>query len=112
MSAKEIARVETATMLQKLRAAVAQLEKWRTNSDRLVECIALLKERADMSMQMKAAVVEEFGKPLVLREWNIPTPNARQIVVKTEAWGGCHTDLRAAQGELAGQADASVHSRP
>ena len=33
--------------------------------------------------QMNAAVVEEFGKPLVLREWEIPTAGAGKIVVKT-----------------------------
>jgi propanol-preferring alcohol dehydrogenase len=49
--------------------------------------------------QMQAAVVEEFGKPLVLREWDIPTPGAGQIVVKTEACGVCHTDLHAANGD-------------
>jgi propanol-preferring alcohol dehydrogenase len=38
-----------------------------------------------MSPQMNAAMVEKFGEPLVLRELDIPTPNARQIVVKTEA---------------------------
>ena len=48
---------------------------------------------------MHAAVVEEFGKPLVLREWDIPTAGAGQIVVKTEACGVCHTDLHAATGD-------------
>ena len=48
---------------------------------------------------MKAAVVEAFGKPLVLREWETPTPNAGQILVKTEACGVCHTDLHAARGD-------------
>ena len=48
---------------------------------------------------MKAAVVEVFGKPLVLREWNTPTPGAGQILVKTEACGVCHTDLHAARGD-------------
>lgn len=48
---------------------------------------------------MKAAVVEEFGKPLVLREWDIPTAGPGQIVVKTEACGVCHTDLHAANGD-------------
>ena len=49
--------------------------------------------------QMHAAVVEEFGKPLVLREWEIPIPRTGQIVVKTEACGVCHTDLHAANGD-------------
>jgi propanol-preferring alcohol dehydrogenase len=48
---------------------------------------------------MQAAVVEEFGKPLVLREWDIPTAGPGQIVVKTEACGVCHTDLHAANGD-------------
>jgi alcohol dehydrogenase, propanol-preferring len=48
---------------------------------------------------MQAAVVEAFGRPLVLREWDIPTAGPRQIVVKTEACGVCHTDLHAANGD-------------
>jgi propanol-preferring alcohol dehydrogenase len=48
---------------------------------------------------MHAAVVEQFGKPLVLREWDIPTPGPGQILVKTEACGVCHTDLHAAKGD-------------
>ena len=48
---------------------------------------------------MKAAVVEAFGKPLVLREWDTPKAGAGQIVVKTEACGVCHTDLHAARGD-------------
>jgi propanol-preferring alcohol dehydrogenase len=52
-----------------------------------------------MALKMKAAVVEQFGKPLTLREWDIPSPGAGQIVVKTEACGVCHTDLHAARGD-------------
>jgi propanol-preferring alcohol dehydrogenase len=48
---------------------------------------------------MHAAVVEAFGKPLVLREWDVPTAGPGQIVVKTEACGVCHTDLHAANGD-------------
>jgi propanol-preferring alcohol dehydrogenase len=48
---------------------------------------------------MLAAVVEEFGKPLVLRQWAIPTAGPGQIVVKTEACGVCHTDIHAANGD-------------
>ena len=51
------------------------------------------------ALKMNAAVVEQFKKPLVLREWDIPTPAAGQIVVKTEACGVCHTDLHAAEGD-------------
>ena len=52
-----------------------------------------------MTTKMRAAVVEAFGKPLVLREQEIPTPRADQILVKTEACGVCHTDLHAAHGD-------------
>jgi propanol-preferring alcohol dehydrogenase len=48
---------------------------------------------------MKAAVVEQFGEPLQLRDWDIPTPGPGQILVKTEACGVCHTDLHAARGD-------------
>jgi propanol-preferring alcohol dehydrogenase len=44
-------------------------------------------------------VVEEFGKPLVLREWDMPVVGPGQIIVKTEACGVCHTDLHAASGD-------------
>jgi propanol-preferring alcohol dehydrogenase len=52
-----------------------------------------------MARFMHAAVVEQFGKPLVLREWPIPTAGPGQILVKTEACGVCHTDLHAANGD-------------
>jgi propanol-preferring alcohol dehydrogenase len=52
-----------------------------------------------MSAKMHAAVVEQFGKPLVFREYDIPTPGPGQILVKTEACGVCHTDLHAAKGD-------------
>ncbi len=52
-----------------------------------------------MAHKMHAAVVEAFGKPLVLREWDVPTPGPGQIVVKIEACGVCHTDLHAAHGD-------------
>src|ERR1700684_3207594 len=52
-----------------------------------------------MTRTMHAAVVEQFGKPLVLQEVDIPTPGPGQILVKTEACGVCHTDLHAARGD-------------
>ncbi len=52
-----------------------------------------------MTNKMQAAVVEAFGQPLMLRELDIPTPGAGQILVKTEACGVCHTDLHAARGD-------------
>ena len=52
-----------------------------------------------MAGKMQAAFVEQFGKPLVLREVDIPSPGPGQILVKTEACGVCHTDLHAAHGD-------------
>jgi alcohol dehydrogenase, propanol-preferring len=52
-----------------------------------------------MGPKMHAAVAEEFGKPMVLQEWDIPSPGADEILVKTEACGVCHTDLHAVHGD-------------
>jgi alcohol dehydrogenase, propanol-preferring len=52
-----------------------------------------------VTRKMQAAQVEHFGKPLVLKELDVPTPGPGQILVKTEACGVCHTDLHAANGD-------------
>ncbi|MCI4010033.1 alcohol dehydrogenase AdhP [Brevibacterium sp. ZH18] len=48
---------------------------------------------------MKAAVVEEFGKDLVVGDNDIPEPGPGQALVKLVASGVCHTDLHAAHGD-------------
>jgi alcohol dehydrogenase, propanol-preferring len=48
---------------------------------------------------MKAAIVEKFGQPLVVREVPIPTPGPGQVLVEIAASGVCHTDLHAADGD-------------
>jgi len=52
-----------------------------------------------MSKKMKTAVVVAFGQPLVLQEWDIPTPGPGQILVQTQACGVCHTDVHAWHGD-------------
>ena len=52
-----------------------------------------------MAKTMKAAVVREFGKPLVIQEMPIPEPGPEEIQIKMEACGVCHTDLHAAEGD-------------
>lgn len=52
-----------------------------------------------MSGKMKAAVVKEFGKPLVIQEVDIPEPKDGEVLVKIEACGVCHTDLHAVDGD-------------
>ncbi len=41
-----------------------------------------------MAVTMKAAVVHEFGAPLVIEDVPIPEPGPGQILVKLEACGG------------------------
>ena len=48
---------------------------------------------------MKAAVVEKFGEPLMVREVPIPTPGPGQALVEVFATGVCHTDLHAVDGD-------------
>jgi propanol-preferring alcohol dehydrogenase len=48
---------------------------------------------------MRAAVVREFKKPLVIEELPIPDPDDDQILVRFQATGVCHTDLHAAHGD-------------
>jgi propanol-preferring alcohol dehydrogenase len=52
-----------------------------------------------MAQKMKAAVVHEFGKPLVLEEVDVPAVPPGQVLVKVVASGVCHTDLHAADGD-------------
>lgn len=48
---------------------------------------------------MKAAVVHQFGSPLVIEDMAIPVPGPGQVVVKVETSGLCHTDIHAAHGD-------------
>jgi propanol-preferring alcohol dehydrogenase len=48
---------------------------------------------------MKAAVVREFQKPVVIEDRPIPEPGFGQVLVKIEASGLCHTDIHAANGD-------------
>jgi propanol-preferring alcohol dehydrogenase len=48
---------------------------------------------------MKAAVVREFGTPLVIEDRPMPEPGPGQITVQMQASGLCHTDIHAANGD-------------
>jgi len=52
-----------------------------------------------MDSSMKAAVVREFGAPLVIEEVAVPRPGRGEILVEVAASGVCHTDLHAAHGD-------------
>jgi S-(hydroxymethyl)glutathione dehydrogenase/alcohol dehydrogenase len=49
-------------------------------------------------MQVRAAVLEQFGQPLAVREVELAEPRAGEALVRLEACGVCHTDLYAASG--------------
>jgi S-(hydroxymethyl)glutathione dehydrogenase / alcohol dehydrogenase len=49
-------------------------------------------------MRVRAAVLEEFGAPLVVQEVDLAEPKAGEVLVRIEACGVCHTDLYTASG--------------
>jgi S-(hydroxymethyl)glutathione dehydrogenase / alcohol dehydrogenase len=49
-------------------------------------------------MQVRAAVLEEFGQPLVVQQIELAEPKAGEALVRLEACGVCHTDLYTASG--------------
>ena len=49
-------------------------------------------------MKIRAAVLEEFGKPLVVQDVELAGPRAGEVLVRVEACGVCHTDLYTASG--------------
>jgi S-(hydroxymethyl)glutathione dehydrogenase / alcohol dehydrogenase len=49
-------------------------------------------------MKMRAAVLEQFGEPLVVQEVELAEPQAGEVLVRLAACGVCHTDLYTASG--------------
>ncbi|MDX6588657.1 MAG: S-(hydroxymethyl)glutathione dehydrogenase / alcohol dehydrogenase [Solirubrobacterales bacterium] len=49
-------------------------------------------------MKMRAAVLEEFGEPLVIQEVDLADPGPGEVLVRLVACGVCHTDLYTASG--------------
>ncbi len=49
-------------------------------------------------MQIRAAVLEEFGTPLRVQDVDLEEPHAGEVLVRLEACGVCHTDLYTASG--------------
>ncbi len=49
-------------------------------------------------MRMRAAVLEEFGEPLVVQEVDLEEPKSGEVLVRLTACGVCHTDLFTASG--------------
>jgi S-(hydroxymethyl)glutathione dehydrogenase / alcohol dehydrogenase len=49
-------------------------------------------------VRIRAAVLEEFGRPLVVQEVELAEPRAGEVLVRLVACGVCHTDLLTASG--------------
>jgi S-(hydroxymethyl)glutathione dehydrogenase/alcohol dehydrogenase len=49
-------------------------------------------------MQIRAAVLEQFGSPLEVQEVELAEPKAGEVLVRLAACGVCHTDLYTASG--------------
>jgi S-(hydroxymethyl)glutathione dehydrogenase / alcohol dehydrogenase len=49
-------------------------------------------------MRIRAAVLEEFGQPLVVQEVDLAEPRSGEVLVRIAACGVCHTDLYTASG--------------
>ena len=49
-------------------------------------------------MRIRAAVLEEFGQPLVVQDVDLAEPNVGEVLVRLAACGVCHTDLYTASG--------------
>jgi S-(hydroxymethyl)glutathione dehydrogenase / alcohol dehydrogenase len=49
-------------------------------------------------MRIRAAVLEEFGKPLAVQEVDLAEPGTGEALVRLVACGVCHTDLYTASG--------------
>ena len=65
-----------------------------------------------MTRKMQAAIVEQFGKPLTLQEWDIPTPGPGQILVKTEGLRRLPYRSPRRPWRLAVEAETALYSRP
>src|SRR6476620_9397560 len=49
-------------------------------------------------MQIRAAVLEEFGQPLVVQDVDLAGPGPGEVLVRLHACGVCHTDMYTASG--------------
>ena len=49
-------------------------------------------------MRIRAAVLEDFGQPLVVQDVELAEPGHREVLVRLVACGVCHTDLYTASG--------------
>ena len=53
-----------------------------------------------LPQSMAAMVLEEQGKPFVMKTLSLPVPSAHQVLIKIISCGVCRTDLHIIDGEL------------
>jgi propanol-preferring alcohol dehydrogenase len=58
---------------------------------------------------MKAAVLGEFGKPLVIEDIPVPKPQVGEVLIEVLACGVCHSDLHILDGDQPG---FRAHTKP
>jgi S-(hydroxymethyl)glutathione dehydrogenase / alcohol dehydrogenase len=51
-----------------------------------------------MSTPIRAAVLHEFGQPLVIEDLELDPPKTGEVLIRMAASGVCHSDLHVAQG--------------
>ena len=51
-------------------------------------------------MEVKAAVLREFGKPVTIETVELADPKANEVMIKVVAVGFCHSDLHVFLGEI------------
>ena len=54
--------------------------------------------RRRAGMKIRAAVLEEFGAPLAVRDVDLAEPDPGEVLVRLSACGVCHTDMYTASG--------------
>src|SRR6202008_2488106 len=112
-------------MRRKARSHRSCLASVRPAWPRLANCFwrrrlasPLIQERRDKQNEetpMKAAVLYEVNKPLVIEDVSLPNPGPREVLIRTAVAGLCHSDLHFIEvlyphplPALAGQKSAGV----
>jgi S-(hydroxymethyl)glutathione dehydrogenase / alcohol dehydrogenase len=49
-------------------------------------------------LKVRAAVLEEFARPLVVQELDLQEPGPGEVLIRLVACGVCHTDMYSASG--------------
>src|SRR6266851_9842701 len=69
-----------------------QGERERTSS------VSKLEHKQKGETPMKAAVLHEVNKPLVIEDVSLPNPGPREVLIRTSVAGLCHSDLHFMEG--------------